>query len=128
MSYKHLRLNEKSTADSIKEFDNESLVIFDDQCIPGVEIEGIQGTLLENYEPEKIILYAKHITDALKKVDNEGYVIENLERMGYLELYTPLVCRSEYIDNYFKEFEYWNLNKFIKLNEDKVEFYLTFST
>ena len=128
MLYKKLCLNSKSTADSIKKLGGEPLIIFDDQYMSGKEIEDLEKTLLENYEPGKIILFAKPMTDALKKVSHEGYIVDNLEREEYLELYTPLVCRKEYIENYFKEFEHWDSNKFIKLNEERIEFHLTFST
>ena len=36
---------------------------------------------------------------ALKKIDSRGNVIENLNRDEYLEVYTPLICKSKYIEN-----------------------------
>lgn len=124
MSYKQLCLNKKSSIDSIDEFDNEILFVFDEHCISEIETKKIQKKLLENYKHQKIYFCAKPITDALKKVDGEGYVIENLDRDGYIEVYTPLICLSGYIEDYFKEFKYWSLNKFIKLNQENVEYYI----
>ncbi len=125
LSYKKLHLNQKSTVDLIDGLDDEIFLIFDDNCVLEVENEEIQKNLIENYKPEKIYLYAKSLTNALKKVDSDGYVVENLDRGQYVEVYTPLICQSEYIESYFKKYQYWSLDRFVELNEDKIEFYLS---
>ena len=125
LSYKKLHLNQKSTVDLIDGLDDEIFLIFDDNCVLEVENEEVQKNLIENYKPEKIYLYAKSLTNALKKVDSDGYVVENLDRGQYVEVYTPLICQSEYIESYFKKYQYWSLDRFIELNEDKIEFYLS---
>ena len=125
LSYKKLHLNQKSTVYSIDGLDDETFLIFVDNCVLEVENEEVQKNLIENYKPEKIYLYAKSLTNALKKVDSDGYVVENLDRGQYVEVYTPLICQSEYIESYFKKYQYWSLDRFIELNEDKIEFYLS---
>ena len=125
LSYKKLHLNQKSTVDSIGGLDDEIFLIFDENCVLEVENEEIEKNLIENYKPEKIYLYAKSLTNALKKVDSYGYVVENLDRGQYVEIYTPLICKSEYIESYFKKYQYWALDRFIGLNEDKIEFCLS---
>ena len=120
-----MHLNQKSTVDLIDGLDDEIFLIFDDNCVLEVENEEIQKNLIENYKPEKIYLYAKSLTNALKKVDSDGYVVENLDRGQYVEVYTPLICQSEYIESYFKKYQYWSLDRFVELNEDKIEFYLS---
>ncbi len=120
-----MHLNQKSTVDLIDGLDDEIFLIFDDNCVLEVENEEVQKNLIENYKPEKIYLYAKSLTNALKKVDSDGYVVENLDRGQYVEVYTPLICQSEYIESYFKKYQYWSLDRFIELNEDKIEFYLS---
>lgn len=125
LSYKKLHLNQKSTVNLIDGLGDEIFLIFDDNCVLEVENEEIQKNLIENYKPEKIYLYAKSLTNALKKVDSDGYVVENLDRGQYVEVYTPLICQSEYIESYFKKYQYWSLDRFIELNEDKIEFYLS---
>ena len=125
LSYKKLHLNQKSNVSLIDGLDDEIFLIFDDNCVLEVESEEIQKNLIENYKPEKIYLYAKSLTNALKKVDSDGYVVENLDRGQYVEVYTPLICQSEYIESYFKKYQYWSLDRFIELNEDKIEFYLS---
>ena len=124
LSYKELHLNKESTASSINRLDDEVLLVFDENCSLELELVDMRKNLIENYKPEKINLYAKPLTNALKKIDNRGNVIENLNREEYLEVYTPLICKSKYIENYFKENRYWLLDKFIRMNEDKVEFNL----
>ena len=125
LSYKKLHLNQKSTVYSIDGLDDETFLIFDENCVLEVENEEIEKNLIENYKPEKIYLYAKSLTNALKKVDSDGYVVENLDRGQYVDVYTPLICQSEYIESYFKKYQYWSLDRFIELNEDKIEFYLS---
>ena len=98
--------------------------MFDENSSLELELVDIQKNLIENYKPEKIYLYAKPLTNALKKIDSKGNVIENLDREEYLEVYTPLICKSEYIENYFKKNQYWVLDKFIRMNEGRVEFNL----
>ena len=120
-----MHLNQKSTVNLIDGLGDEIFLIFDDNCVLEVESEEIQKNLIENYKPEKIYLYAKSLTNALKKVDSDGYVVENLDRGQYVEVYTPLICQSEYIESYFKKYQYWSLDRFIELNEDKIEFYLS---
>ena len=124
LSYKELHLNKESTVSSINRLDDEVLLVFDQNCSLELELVDMQKNLIENYKPEKINLYAKPLTNALKKIDNRGNVIENLNREEYLEIYTPLICKSKYIENYFKENQYWVLDKFIRMNEGKVEFNL----
>ena len=124
LSYKELHLNKESTVYSINRLDDEIVLVFDENCSLELEHVGIRENLIENYKPEKINLYAKPLTNALKKIDNRGNVIENLNREEYLEIYTPLICKSKYIENYFKENQYWVLDKFIRMNEGKVEFNL----
>ena len=124
LSYKELHLNKESTVSSINRLDDEIVLVFDENCSLELELVGIRENLIENYKPEKINLYAKPLTNALKKIDNRGNVIENLNREEYLEVYTPLICKSKYIENYFKENQYWVLDKFIRMNEGKVEFNL----
>ena len=124
LSYKELHLNKESTVSSINRLDDEIVLVFDENCSLELELVGIRENLIENYKPEKINLYAKPLTNALKKIDNRGNVIENLNREEYLEVYTPLICKSKYIENYFKENPYWVLDKFIRMNEGKVEFNL----
>ena len=110
LSYKKLHLNQKSTVYSIDGLDDETFLIFDENCVLEVENEEIQKNLINNYKPEKIYLYAKSLTNALKKVDSDGYVVENLDRGQYVEVYTPLICQSEYIESYFKKYQYWSLD------------------
>ena len=124
LSYKELHLNKGSTVSSINRLDDEIVLVFDENCSLELELVGIREKLIENYKPQKIYLYAKPLTNALKKIDKRGNVIENLNREEYLEVYTPLICKSKYIENYFKENEYWVLDKFIRMNEGKVEFNL----
>ena len=124
LSYKELHLNKESTVSSINRLDDDVLLVFDENSSLELELVDIQKNLIEKYKPEKIYLYAKPLTNALKKIDNRGNVIENLDREEYLEVYTPLICKSKYIENYFKENQYWLLDKFIRMNEDKVEFNL----
>ena len=124
LSYKELHLNRESTVSSINRLDDGVLLVFDENSSLELELVDIQKNLIENYKPEKIYLYAKPLTNALKKIDSKGNVIENLNREEYLEVYTPLICKSKYIENYFKENQYWLLDKFIRMNEDKVEFNL----
>ena len=124
LSYKELHLNKDSTVSSINRLDDDVLLVFDENSSLELELVDIQKNLIEKYKPEKIYLYAKPLTNALKKIDNRGNVIENLDREEYLEVYTPLICKSKYIENYFKENQYWLLDKFIRMNEDKVEFNL----
>ena len=124
LSYKELHLNKESTVSSINRLDDEIVLVLDENCSLELEHVGIRENLIENYKPEKINLYAKPLTNALKKIDNRGNVIENLNREEYLEIYTPLICKSKYIENYFKENQYWVLDKFIRMNEGKVEFNL----
>ena len=124
LSYKELHLNKGSTVSSINRLDDEIVLVFDENCSLELELVGIREKLIENYKPQKIYLYAKPLTNALKKIDKRGNVIENLNREEYLEVYTPLICKSKYIENYFKENQYWVLDKFIRMNEGKVEFNL----
>ncbi len=124
LSYKELHLNKESTVSSINRLDDEIVLVFDENCILELELVEIRENLIENYKPEKIYLYAKPVTNALKKIDSKGNVIENLNREEYLEVYTPLICKSEYIENYFKKNQYWVLDKFIRMNEGRVEFNL----
>tara|TARA_B100000029_G_scaffold373407_1_gene367656 strand:- start:101 stop:487 length:387 start_codon:yes stop_codon:yes gene_type:complete len=124
LSYKELHLNKGSTVSSINRLDDEIVLVFDENCSLELELVGIRENLIENYKPQKIYLYAKPLTNALKKIDKRGNVIENLNREEYLEVYTPLICKSKYIENYFKENKYWVLDKFIRMNEGKVEFNL----
>jgi len=121
MSNNELSLNEKSTIESLNEVSDSLLIIFDDNCIKESSTVELKKILLANHKTGKITLLSSTIVDAIKRVDSAGYVVENLSRDNYRELHTPLICDVEFLRNYYKKFEYWNLHKFISLHNEKLE-------
>ena len=121
MSNNELCLNEKSTIESLNEVSDSLLIIFDDNCIKESTTVELEKILLANHKTGKITLLSTTIVDAIKRVDSDGYVIENLSRDNYRELGTPLICDVKCLRDYFKKFEYWNLHKFISLHNEKLE-------
>ena len=121
MSNNELCLNEKSTIESLNDISASLLIIFDDNCIGESDPVKLKNILLANHETGKITLLSSTIVDAIKRVGSDGYVVENLSRDNYRELYTPLICDVKCLRDYYKKFEYWNLHKFISLHNEKLE-------
>ena len=122
MSNNQLCLNEKCTRASLDEVSDGLLIIFDDDCIKGLNPTELEKRLLANHKTNRVTLFSRSITDAVKRVDSDGYVVENLSRDNYRELCTPLICDVKCLKDYYKKFEYWNLHKFINLHNEKLEF------
>ncbi len=120
--YKQISLNEKCTVSSIYEVNSDILLVYDEECFLEITDKSLQEMFLQKQNPEKIKLFAKPVTDSLKIVSSKEYVVENLNRNQYLELYTPLICKLRHIENYFEEFEFWSLLKFVNLNKNKIDY------
>ena len=121
MSNNELCLNEKSTIESLNDISASLLIIFDDNCTRESDPVKLKKILLANHKTGKITLLSSTIVDAIKRVSSDGYVVENLSRDNYREIYTPLICDVKYLRDYYKKFEYWNLHKFISLHNEKLE-------
>ena len=122
MTNNQLCLSGKSTIESLNEISDGLLIIFDDDCIRESGSDALKKQLLVNHKTNMVTLFSKSITDAVKRVDSNGYVVENLSRDNYRELCTPLICDVKCLTDYYKKFEYWNLHKFINLHNEKLEF------
>lgn len=120
--YKQLSLNRKSTVNSIHGVDNDMLLIYDEECFLEVPDKSLQEIFLDKNNPDKVKLFAKPITDSLKRVGIEECIVENLNRNQYLELYTPLICELKHVEKYFVKFKFWSLLKFVNLNKNKIDY------
>ena len=121
MMNNQLCLSEKSTIESLNEISDGLLIIFDDDHIRESDKDALKKQLLVNHKTNRVTLFSRSITDAIKRVDSDGYIVENLSRDNYRELYTPLICDVKCLTDYYKKFEYWNLQKFISLHNEKLE-------
>ena len=116
------------TFEKIKEIDNPQVLDYldDTECI-----------ILDNTAPEEPKLSVvtsnllnseykvttNNVTNAIKKINAQGQIVEHLDREEYTRLCTPAKSNIGMIKSYFKKYPEWNLNKFMLENEEYYDKY-----
>ena len=116
------------TFEKIKEIDNPQVLDY---------LDGTECIILDNTAPDEPKLSVvtsnllnseykvttNNVTNAIKKINAQGQIVEHLDREEYTRLCTPAKSNIGMIKSYFKKYPEWNLNKFMLENEEYYDKY-----
>ena len=115
-------INGNLTFEKIKEIDNPKFLDYvgDTECIildSSAPDEPKLSVVLSNLISSNYKVTTNNVTNAIKKINNQGQIVEHLNREEYVRLCTPVKSNIELIKSYFEKYAEWNLNKFLLENE-----------
>ena len=115
-------INGNLTFEKIKEVDNPKFLDYvgDTECIildSSAPDEPKLSVVLSNLISSNYKVTTNNVTNAIKKINNQGQIVEHLNREEYVRLCTPVKSNIELIKSYFEKYAEWNLNKFLLENE-----------
>ena len=115
-------VNGNLTFEKINEIDNPKFLDYsnDTECIildSTAPEEPKLSVVLSNLLSSDYKVTTNNVTNAIKKINNEGQIVEHLDREEYIRLCTPAKSNIGMIKSYFEKYAEWNLNKFMLENE-----------
>ena len=116
------------TFEKIKEIDNPQALDFldDTECIildNTAPDEPKLSVVTSNLLNSEYKVTTNNVTNAIKKINAQGQIVEHLDREEYTRLCTPAKSNIGMIKSYFKKYPEWNLNKFMLENEEYYDKY-----
>ena len=79
--------------------------------------------LLSNLISSDYKITTNNVTNAIKKINTDGQIVEHLDREEYIRLSTPSKATIGMIKSYFNKFARWSFNKFLALNSSYYDQY-----
>ena len=124
-------LNEESgnlTFEKINEIDNPKFLDYSDstECIildSTAPEEPKLSVVLSNLISSEYKVTTNNVTNAIKKINSQGQIVEHLDREEYTRLSTPAKTNIGMIKTYFDKYNEWNLNKFMLENQEYYDKY-----
>lgn len=116
------------TFEKIKEIDNLQVLDYldDTECIildNTAPDEPKLSVVTSNLLNSEYKVTTNNVTNAIKKINAQGQIVEHLDREEYTRLCTPAKSNIGMIKSYFKKYPEWNLNKFMLENEEYYDKY-----
>ena len=81
--------------------------------------------LLTNFINSDYKITTNNVTNAIKKINTDGQIVEHLDREEYIRLSTPSKATIGMVRSYFNKYALWSFNKFIALNSSYYDQYQT---
>ena len=120
--------NGNLTFEKINEIDNPKFLDYvdDTKCIildSTAPDEPKLSVVLSNLLSSNYKVTTNNVTNAIKKINSQGQIVEHLDREEYIRLCTPAKSTIGMFKSYFKKYAEWNLNKFMLENEEYYDKY-----
>ena len=121
-------INSNLTFEKINEIENPQFLDYvdDTECIildNTAPDEPKLSVVLSNLLSSDYKVTTNNVTNAIKKINAQGQIVEHLDREEYTRLCTPAKSNIGMIKSYFKKYPEWNLNKFMLENEEYYDKY-----
>ena len=115
-------INGNLTFEKINEIDNPKFLDYQNntECIildNTAPDEPKLSVVLSNLLSSDYKVTTNNVTNAIKKINSQGQIVEHLNREEYIRLCTPAKSNIGMIKSYFEKYAEWNLNKFMLENE-----------
>ena len=81
--------------------------------------------LLSNLISSDYKITTNNITNAIKKINTDGQIVEHLDREEYIRLSTPSKATIGMVKSYFNKYASWSFNKFMLLHSSYYDKYQT---
>ena len=121
-------INGNLTFEKINEIDNPKFLDYPNntECIildNTAPDEPKLSVVLSNLLSSDYKVTTNNVTNAIKKINSQGQIVEHLNREEYIRLCTPAKSNIGMIRSYFEKYAEWNLNKFMLENEEYYDKY-----
>ncbi len=121
-------INGNLTFEKINEIDNSKFLDYQNntECIildNTAPDEPKLSVVLSNLLSSDYKVTTNNVTNAIKKINSQGQIVEHLNREEYIRLCTPAKSNIGMIKSYFEKYTEWNLNKFMLENEEYYDKY-----
>tara|TARA_B100000575_G_scaffold36075_1_gene24369 strand:- start:63 stop:521 length:459 start_codon:yes stop_codon:yes gene_type:complete len=81
--------------------------------------------LLSNLISSDYKITTNNITNAIKKINTDGQIVEHLDREEYLRLSTPSKATVGMVKSFFNKYASWSFNKFMAFHSSYYDDYQT---
>jgi len=106
----------------LKEYPEDTKCILIDETSPD---EPKKSMVINTLLTSNFKITTNNVTNAIKRINSIGQIIEHLNREEYIRLSTPCIANVGMVKSYFKRHDQWDFNKFLLHNK---EFYREYNT
>ena len=118
-SLKFKNLGEVQDSNSLYFNDNTECLIIDSTAPEEPKLSMLIGNLIiSDYK-----ITTNNVTNAIKKINTDGQIVEHLNREEYIRLSTPSKATVGMVKSYFNKYPSWSFNKFMSLHNSYYDQY-----
>jgi hypothetical protein len=118
-SLKFENLGEIQDSNNLNFNDDTECVIIDSTAPEEPKLSMLLGNLISsNYK-----ITTNNVTNAIKKINTDGQIVEHLNREEYIRLSTPSKATVGMVKSYFNKYPSWSFNKFMALHNSYYDEY-----
>ena len=111
-SLKFENLGEVQDSNNLNFNDDTECVIIDSTAPEEPKLSMLLGNLISsNYK-----ITTNNVTNAIKKINTDGQIVEHLNREEYIRLSTPSKATVGMVKSYFNKYPSWSFNNFMALH------------
>jgi len=118
-SLKFKNLGEVQDSNSLNFNDDTECLIIDSTAPEEPKLSMLIGNLISSdYK-----ITTNNVTNAIKKINTDGQIVEHLNREEYIRLSTPSKATVGMVKSYFNKYPSWSFNKFMSLHNSYYDQY-----
>ena len=118
-SLKFKNLGEVQDSNNLNFNDDTECLIIDSTAPEEPKLSMLLGNLISsNYK-----ITTNNVTNAIKKINTDGQIVEHLNREEYIRLSTPSKATVGMVKSYFNKYPSWSFNKFMSLHNSYYDQY-----
>lgn len=118
-SLKFKNLGEVQDSNNLNFNDDKECLIIDSTAPEEPKLSMLIGNLISSdYK-----ITTNNVTNAIKKINADGQIVEHLNREEYIRLSTPSKATVGMVKSYFNKYPSWSFNKFMSLHNSYYDQY-----
>ena len=118
-SLKFENIGEVQDSNSLNFNDDTECLIIDSTAPEEPKLSMLIGNLIiSDYK-----ITTNNVTNAIKKINTDGQIVEHLNREEYIRLSTPSKATVGMVKSYFNKYPSWSFNKFMSLHNSYYDQY-----
>ena len=118
-SLKFKNLGEVQDSNNLNFNDDTECLIIDSTAPEEPKLSMLIGNLISSdYK-----ITTNNVTNAIKKINTDGQIVEHLNREEYIRLSTPSKATVGMVKSYFNKYPSWSFNKFMSLHNSYYDQY-----
>lgn len=118
-SLKFENIGEVQDSNNLNFKDDTECIIIDSTAPEEPKLSMLLGNLISsNYK-----ITTNNVTNAIKKINTDGQIVEHLDREEYIRLSTPSKATVGMVKSYFNKYPLWSFNKFMSLHNSYYDQY-----